>query len=1074
MRLSKDRLLLLTVYVTVSLLLVVSILDLRTVEQDRCKMSYMIYQPFLKMVPIPPSDDRLLNAYSVYYYCSGICHNLSSENAFPVLFLPGTGGSFKMVRSLASAQDYFESKFYFEFFAVDYAEESSGLNGELLDRQSAYLSRAIDGVLNLYRGFEHRPSSVIVVAHSMGGIVALNLLADAGFDRTKIRTLIFLSCPLLDPVLSFGPKMESIYRRVNFFLNDVAQDLSSPLVLVSLTGGSRDLLVADILGNVGFRRNGLNALWLSTSAVSRVWASCDHLSAVWCRQLMNSLTKLLFSMKAASPAVDQLDTPTRREIIRKLLITQPLPLTNSSPVVSFCDTKPGTLITKFPYMPWVFLTGQSRAYYAHSLGADGLFIKLGPFFRDPRERVFIMANQVQSNWIFLCSETGSDSVPLHDRDSCTYLTHLTDGISYTTWMPPSKSIFARGAAILSLPDVQCKPSPPLEGYFTGFPENGSYIVIANPAPVDDASEVEVIVETFSDPSDRIQIFSPDVLPWYPFSNTLYLTLNRTYHQYTSSAGHNEPFGSALHRVYFSKDRFLFSPSLPSPRLSVSVTCSQLMENHGMLTFSCPWDNHFSHVMIEPDRSTLFDIDVLSAPTGEIDEHDSLLVDFYLKPQCNYTVSVHYSLSHWIAKLLRLHWSHLFGLFSAHLVLEVILAASMIPSISVLAETLHSVQRARTRYIWRSFGQQKPSIRSMRFTHPADDSPSKSVTNHSIDHRASFEEARDDRPSYLWSFGFHIAIALFHFATFQLFTYPPSDWVRIQRYGQLGLRYAESTMPVGSRVPTRELVIAYFPLLIITLLAAVVSPLLLDFLGFLVFRSAIWTIKVSQSYYRWEYRHPQNGRTRTRAITLSFALLFGAFVCEALGTLILAGYLIFRTTILLAAGGFSSPSSHTKTKSFENGYCLSDGVDHPKAVAKLIPRKMSLSKTRQGGISSRELLLRAPLYQSNWPQLITLVALTAASWHIKPCPRCMAGSENHGGGFTDVRPKRSFLPLISFLLSFCLFICVTLLLYSVLSVSWIVFFTACGIELVLLVVCCHSFSPDCNARMCCNGGKPKIV
>ncbi|GAA57507.1 GPI inositol-deacylase, partial [Clonorchis sinensis] len=165
----------------------------------------------------------------------------------------------------------------------------------------------IDIILSMYRGTMDPPQSVLLVGHSLGVISVLNLLSNPEFDQRKIITVFALAGPLLDPIFSPGPRMDLVYDKIGryFFTLVSNSSSSSSLVLLSLTGGSPDFLVPDMLGRIDFRFTELNVLSLSTSAVSYAWAPCDHLCILWCRQLVYALTSALLDMKFTSPAVTE-------------------------------------------------------------------------------------------------------------------------------------------------------------------------------------------------------------------------------------------------------------------------------------------------------------------------------------------------------------------------------------------------------------------------------------------------------------------------------------------------------------------------------------------------------------------------------------------------------------------------------------------------------------------------------------------------------------------------------------------------------------------------------------------------
>jgi hypothetical protein len=122
----------------------------------------------------------------------------------PVLYIPGNSGSYKQVRSFGAEayRGFFGSAFYpsngldellgrdgpedgknknsLDFWTVDFNEELSGLSGHLLENQIDYVLDCIKFLNILYakkfkpRFETGREASIILVGHSMGGIVALS------------------------------------------------------------------------------------------------------------------------------------------------------------------------------------------------------------------------------------------------------------------------------------------------------------------------------------------------------------------------------------------------------------------------------------------------------------------------------------------------------------------------------------------------------------------------------------------------------------------------------------------------------------------------------------------------------------------------------------------------------------------------------------------------------------------------------------------------------------------------------------------------------------------------------------
>lgn len=91
----------------------------------------------------------------------------------PVLFIPGSQGSGKQIRSLASVmQNKTEMRyapFSFRFFAVDFDEEMTFMNGHIVKRQIEYVMKAIRKIQSMMRGNR----KIVLVGHSYGGMIAL-------------------------------------------------------------------------------------------------------------------------------------------------------------------------------------------------------------------------------------------------------------------------------------------------------------------------------------------------------------------------------------------------------------------------------------------------------------------------------------------------------------------------------------------------------------------------------------------------------------------------------------------------------------------------------------------------------------------------------------------------------------------------------------------------------------------------------------------------------------------------------------------------------------------------------------
>lgn len=237
-----------------------------------------------------------------------------------MLFIPGNAGSSHQVRSIASsaANQYFSAPYQvapefankgykgLDFYAgtlsptpfpllltssvVEFNEDFSAFHGPTIDSQTAYTSRAIDYILSQYPP----DTSIIVMGHSMGGIVATALL-----PNPQISAIITMSTPHTLPPVRFDRRIDHIYA-------DNLKDLASnPTPLLSLCGGATDLMIPSescILPSLASQHNAsVYRRTVFTSALECCWTGVGHLAMVWCHQVRWRVARAALEI-AASPS----------------------------------------------------------------------------------------------------------------------------------------------------------------------------------------------------------------------------------------------------------------------------------------------------------------------------------------------------------------------------------------------------------------------------------------------------------------------------------------------------------------------------------------------------------------------------------------------------------------------------------------------------------------------------------------------------------------------------------------------------------------------------------------------------
>ncbi|MEW5307589.1 MAG: hypothetical protein WDW36_009975 [Sanguina aurantia] len=266
----------------------------------------------------------------------------------PVLFLPGSGGSYKQGRALAGESlRLFERipggrKVRLAWYLADTRQELSAFDGRLLARQTRFvmtclhylkqrysLGSRIDrkdppgpgsssegssgggggggggpggrgGVRNGPGGSGSGPPGVpgvILVGHSMGGVVGSAALAQAAADGSLgpslVSLLLTLATPHQRPPLPTHPSLAAFYTNL--------RSLPTPATpIISLSGGSLDFQVHPSLSAL---THSIHPSPYSFSAVVSdlpgIWISARHDEITWCNQLVRPLS--LFLMQTVQP-----------------------------------------------------------------------------------------------------------------------------------------------------------------------------------------------------------------------------------------------------------------------------------------------------------------------------------------------------------------------------------------------------------------------------------------------------------------------------------------------------------------------------------------------------------------------------------------------------------------------------------------------------------------------------------------------------------------------------------------------------------------------------------------------------
>ncbi|RYP90376.1 hypothetical protein DL770_003523 [Monosporascus sp. CRB-9-2] len=312
-----------------------------------CRMSYM-RPSYIEFNDFDTEHTRFASKYSLYLYREdGISYD-GKISGIPVLFIPGNAGSYKQVRPIASeAANYFHNVLQhdtaatdagiknLDFFTVDFNEDFTAFDGQTMLDQAEYVNEAIRYILSLYLDprLSDRdpdlpdPTSVIVLGHSMGGIVARTMLIMPNYQPDSINTIITMSAPHARPPVTFDPQIVQIYEDINRHWRDSYSQQwadNNPLrqvTLVSIAGGGLDTVVPSDYASLESIVPDTHGFTVFTSTIPNVWTSMDHQAITWCDQFRKVITRALYEIVDIGHASQTRPRAERMGVFKKWFLT---------------------------------------------------------------------------------------------------------------------------------------------------------------------------------------------------------------------------------------------------------------------------------------------------------------------------------------------------------------------------------------------------------------------------------------------------------------------------------------------------------------------------------------------------------------------------------------------------------------------------------------------------------------------------------------------------------------------------------------------------------------------------------
>ncbi|KAL2847271.1 PGAP1-like protein-domain-containing protein [Aspergillus pseudodeflectus] len=307
---------------------------------------------FLRMVGFDTEHTRFASKYNLFLYREEGVDPYNQENlglnGAPILFLPGNAGSYRQVRSLAAEASRHYAQVVqhdqerlkagtrsLDFFMIDFNEDMAAFHGQTLLDQAEYVNEAVAYILSLYHDPRRTrrdpdlpdPSSVILIGHSMGGIVARTALTMANYQENSVNTIVTMSAPHAKPPVSFDSDIVHTYKQINDYWRDAYSQTwanNNPLwhvTLISIAGGSRDTVVPSDYASISSLVPETHGFTVFTSTIPDVWIGVDHLSITWCDQFRKAIIKSLFEVVDVRRASQTKPRAERMRIFKKWYLT---------------------------------------------------------------------------------------------------------------------------------------------------------------------------------------------------------------------------------------------------------------------------------------------------------------------------------------------------------------------------------------------------------------------------------------------------------------------------------------------------------------------------------------------------------------------------------------------------------------------------------------------------------------------------------------------------------------------------------------------------------------------------------
>jgi glycosylphosphatidylinositol deacylase len=153
------------------------------------------------------------------------------------------------------------------------------------------------------------PTSLIVIGHSMGGIVARAAFLHPHYQAHSISTLITIATPHVVPPATVDRGVDQVYDDINSYwrqgyglefgrYSERAREELSDSVMISLSGGLSDTTIASEAVSLSslLPSNNSHGFTVFTTSIPGIYTPIDHLALLWCEQLLQKISLGILSI----------------------------------------------------------------------------------------------------------------------------------------------------------------------------------------------------------------------------------------------------------------------------------------------------------------------------------------------------------------------------------------------------------------------------------------------------------------------------------------------------------------------------------------------------------------------------------------------------------------------------------------------------------------------------------------------------------------------------------------------------------------------------------------------------------